>query len=238
MAVASAAVSLTRGVKDEILQWIREGRYPSGSQLPPVTDLTRKLNVSRTVVREALQSLVGMNLVEVRAGLGAYVRTVQPELVANADVVAALLDMDTLIEVARARRAIEGSVARLAASEATDEDFEKMEHALFTIRRAVARNQPMFSLTPAFHLAVASATHNRILEQVVSSFNSLMTAAGEVIERVHAGSTYRRKEYESHARLLKVLRTRDPDAAQKEMEKHVQQTVDMLEKIRKTRSVK
>lgn len=230
--------SLTAGVKEEVLQWIRDGKFPPGSQLPPVNDLATKLSVSRTVIREALQSLVGMKLVDIRPGLGCFVRSVPPEFIVNADVMASLLDMNTLIEVAQARKAIEGAVARLAAITATSEDFEEMESKLSAIERAVKKSRPMFSLTPAFHVTIARATHNQILEKVVSSFNSLMTAAGNVIEQAHFGSDYRKAEYESHARLLEVLRSGDAAKAQTEMENHIQKTVEDLVCIRNAEAQK
>ena len=68
---------------------------------------------------------------------------------------------------------------------------------------------------------------------MVSSFNDLMAAAGEVIEREEFGYRYRAGECESHRRLLEVLKTRDPLKAQAEMEAHIQKTVDLLEAIRK-----
>lgn len=233
--VPSGSKSLTRDVKETLLDWIRQGKYPPGSQLPSVPELVSRLEVSRTVVREALQALVGMNLIDIRPGLGCYVRSVPPDLIVNADVMAALIDMDTLIEVARARKQIEGSVARLAATEATADDFDELETILDKILRLSKKHQPMYSVTPQFHVAVARAAHNRVLEKVVSSFNDLMAAAGEVIEREEFGHPYRAGEYESHRRLLDVLRTRDPFRAQAEMEEHIQKTVDLLVKIQSKR---
>src|SRR3974390_2965935 len=99
--------SLTRDVKEILLDWIRQGKYPPGSQLPSVQELVDRLEVSRTVVREALQALVGMNFVQIRPGLGCFVRAVPPDLIVNADIMAALIDLSTLIEVAQARKVIE-----------------------------------------------------------------------------------------------------------------------------------
>ena len=226
----------TTDVKHILLDWIRQGRYPPGSQLPSVPELVSRLEVSRTVIREALQSLVGMNFVEIRPGLGCYVKTVPAGLIVNADVMAALIDMDTLIQVASARKAIEGAVARLAATAATDEDFENIEGVLDKIRRLAKRNQPMYSVTPDFHVAVAQATHNSVLESVVSSFNELMAAAGEVIEREEFGQSYRNEECTSHCELFEILRKRDPLLAQTAMEEHIQKTVDRLESIRSLRT--
>jgi GntR family transcriptional repressor for pyruvate dehydrogenase complex len=218
-------------VKEIMLDWIRQGKYPPGSQLPSVPELVNRLEVSRTVVREALQSLVGMNFIEIRAGLGCYVKTIPPDLIVNADVMAALIDMDTLIQVAMARKAIEGAVAKLAATAATADDFEEMEAILVRIEKLAKKNQPMYSITPEFHVAVAHATHNKVLESVVASFNLLMATAGEIIEREEVGYQYRIGEYNSHQELYKVLKLRNPARAQVAMEEHVQKTVDALQRV-------
>ena len=222
---------MTQDVKDVLLGWIRDGKYPPGSQLPSVPELVGKLKVSRTVVREALQSLVGMNLIKMRPGLGCFVNSIPSELVLNADVLASLLGIEAIAEVVAARRIIEGGVARLAATTATEEDFEELEQILLKIERAATRNQPMYSLTPQFHVAIARATHNKVLEKIVSSFNLLMASGGALIERENVGSQYRIEEYESHRRLFEALRTRDPEKAQHEMEHHVGATIDMLDGI-------
>jgi GntR family transcriptional repressor for pyruvate dehydrogenase complex len=201
--------------------------------LPSVPELVRKLGVSRTVVREALQALAGMNLIEIRPGLGCFVKSIRSDLVLNADVLASLLGMEAVMDVVAARRIIEGGAARLAAVSASEEDFEEMEEILHKIERAARRSQPMYSLTPLFHVAVARATHNKVLEKIVSSFNLLMASGGELIERKEVGRPYRLKEYESHRDLYEALRSRDPDKAQRVMEEHISVTLDALENIYK-----
>jgi GntR family transcriptional repressor for pyruvate dehydrogenase complex len=224
--------SLTHDVKAVLTGWIRDGKYPPGSQLPSVPDLVRQLGVSRTVVREALQTLVGRNLIVMRPGLGCFVNTLPPELIVNTDVFASLLDIDALIEVAIARRAIEAAVARVAASTANSNDIDNLREALTEIEAVALRNRPMYSVTPAFHVAVARATHNSVLEKTVESFNSLMVRAGEIIEQRNAGEAYRVAEYESHRLLLEAILSGDPDRARDEMEAHITLTVDCLLAVR------
>ncbi len=225
------STSLTQEVKQTVLGWLRDGKYPPGSRLPSVPEMVKQLDVSRTVIREALHSLVGMNLVEIRPGLGCFVNHIPSDLVLNADVVAALLGMEAIIEVVAARRIIEGAVARQVALSATEEDFEDIEESLRQIERTVGKEGAMFSATPAFHVAVARATHNKILEKIVSSFNLLMAAGGALIERHDPRPQYRIAEYESHRKLLEALRTGDPDMAQRAMEDHIGETLAMLMEI-------
>jgi GntR family transcriptional repressor for pyruvate dehydrogenase complex len=226
--------SLTGDVKGTLLDWIREGRYPAGSQLPSVPQLVEQLGVSRTVVREALQALVGMDLIEMRPGMGSYVKSVPPEMIMNADVMAALIDTATMVHVVHARKVLESAVAALAVTQATESDFAAMEAIVEQIGTHATLDQPVFDATPAFHVAVAHATHNPILESVISSFNALMSKTGELLEK-DAGAGYRAQQYSSHRDLLRVFRRRDPEAARRAMSDHVQQTLDDLQRILKER---
>lgn len=223
--------NLTQRVQDTLLSWIRTRKYPTGSQLPSVQELVRHFNVSRTVVREALQSLAGLNLIEMRAGLGCFVKRISPELVINADVMASLLGMESLMDVVSARLVIETGIGRLAAVTATEDDFEEMEDILRRIKRASEKNQPMHSITPLFHIALARATHNLVLEKIVSSFNMLMDTAGILIEDSEVGARYRMQEYESHLYLFEVLKERNSDKMALAMEEHIGRTLATLRQI-------
>jgi GntR family transcriptional regulator, transcriptional repressor for pyruvate dehydrogenase complex len=225
--------SLTHNVRDTMLGWIRDGKFAAGTQLPSVPDLVRQFKVSRTVVREALQALSGMNLIEIRPGLGCFVKSIPSDLVVNADVLASLLDREAITDVVAARKVIEGGVARLAAVTATEEDIERLEEILHRIERAAVRGQPMYNLTPLFHIAIAAATHNQVLEKVVSSFNLVMASGGALIERENKDPDYRNNEYLSHVELFDAICSRDPERAQRTMEAHVTQTLDALEQLPK-----
>ena len=224
--------TLTGDVKGTLLDWIREGQYPPGSRLPSVAELVEQFGVSRTVVREALQALVGMRLIDMRSGMGSFVRAVPAHMIVNADVMASLIDTDTMLHVVRARKLIESAVAALAAVEATEEDFTAMESIVEEIGATANRDQPVFAVTPRFHVAVARSTHNPVLESVVASFNALMARTGELLEH-EAGPAQRAREYGSHKELLRVLRQRDPDVARSAMDEHIQQTLNGIKKLTK-----
>jgi GntR family transcriptional repressor for pyruvate dehydrogenase complex len=222
--------SLTGDVKGTLLDWIREGLYPPGSHLPSVPRLVEQLGVSRTVVREALQALVGMKLIDMRPGMGSFVRSVPAHMIVNADVMAALIDTTTLRHVVSARKVLESAIAAHAVIEATEEDFAAMEAIVEQLRIAATLQQPVFNLTPAFHVVVARATHNPMLESVIASFDALMSKTGKLLD-AKGGNEHRVLEYISHRDLLKVLCRRDPEAARSAMAAHIQCTMDDLDKL-------
>jgi GntR family transcriptional regulator, transcriptional repressor for pyruvate dehydrogenase complex len=226
----TAPPSLTGDVKGILLDWIRGGLYPPGSRLPSVPHLVEQLGVSRTVIREALQALVGMGFIDMRPGMGSFVRSIPAHMIVNADVMAVLIDTETMGHVVRARKVLESAIAALAVLEATEEDFAEIERIVEQLATAAALQQPVFALTPAFHVAVAHATHNPMLESVIASFNALMSKTGKLLE-AKGGNEHRAHEYASHRDLLRVLRRRDPEAARTAMAMHIQQTMDALDNL-------
>ncbi|MBI4473061.1 MAG: GntR family transcriptional regulator [Acidobacteria bacterium] len=66
-------VPLYYQVQHTIAQRISRGEYPPGAQLPPETELSRELGVSRVTVREALRVLAQENMLIKVQGRGTFV---------------------------------------------------------------------------------------------------------------------------------------------------------------------
>src|SRR5687768_2190682 len=62
-------------IAEQITAAIDSGEFKPGQQLPSERDLAQELGVSRPTVREALIALEVAGLVEVKVGVGAFVRT-------------------------------------------------------------------------------------------------------------------------------------------------------------------
>jgi len=68
--------TLTSATVETIRQAIELGHFPPGSQLPPEMELTNRLGVSRTTLREAFRVLENENLIVRKRGLGTFVSAV------------------------------------------------------------------------------------------------------------------------------------------------------------------
>src|SRR5687767_2207765 len=66
--------TLAGRVTDQIKNIIVSGQKLPGDRMPPERELARQFGVSRTVVREAVRSLMAQGLLEVYAGSGTVVR--------------------------------------------------------------------------------------------------------------------------------------------------------------------
>jgi DNA-binding FadR family transcriptional regulator len=153
---------LYRQIADQLAQLIANGEFPAGSRLPAERELAVSLGVSRTSVREAIISLEMSGLVEVRVGTGIFV-TAPPEDAARASRDAG----PGPFELLAARKLVEGEVAALAATTATEDDAAALRQS---VERMTARLDD-FAAREAedrdFHLRLAKATGNSSLELVV-----------------------------------------------------------------------
>ena len=221
-AIPGARETLTNKTVQELISRMKQGILKPGGKLPSQNELVEQLGVSRTGIREALQILAALNLIEIRAGLGCYVKSVSPEYIINADVLSILLEKEAILEVIEARKILEAETAALAAQRGKDEDFWIMEDAVNRIEKAVQRAESVADPAAEFHVAVAKATHNFVLYKLVRSFNHLMAKAGVLVEStVEDPEAFKQHEFTSHRELYQIIRRGDSHKARTAMVKHI-----------------
>ena len=125
---------LYRQIADQIAGLIAAGEFPPGSRLPAERELASKLGVSRASVREAIISLEIGGLVDVRVGTGIFV--VGPKEPSNTHRDAG----PGPFELLNARKLVEGEIAALAASEATDATNRTANSPQFQLLRSIRTN--------------------------------------------------------------------------------------------------
>lgn len=204
---------------DSILDQIKRGLLRPGDRLPSLRELVSQLGVSQTAVREALRSLVGLGVIDLQAGRGAFVQSVSSEILINPEYLFFLLQRETLLHAIEVRRALEVEAIALAAERATAEDMGEMERILRQMERGAKSNETAFRHSPYFHLAIAKATHNPLFVNIVKSFVSLLKQGAVLGEFVPEA---REREYRLHAELYDSIVKRDVREARRRMREHLQ----------------
>jgi len=163
-------------VRDKLVQMIREGQLQEGEKLPPEPQLSAMFGVGRSTVREAVQSLIGLGVIEMRPGRGAYVRRLSlADLVRMVDG-AIRLEYGAALQLHEVRAMIEITGARLAAIRRTDADLGTMREAILRYKFAGHSGQPdrLIDADLAFHEAIVIATHNDVLVTVQQSIRGIL----------------------------------------------------------------
>jgi GntR family transcriptional repressor for pyruvate dehydrogenase complex len=205
--------SLAAALEEQILA----GRLAAGAKLPSERQLAERHGLSRPVVREALRSLVERNLIEIQPGRGAFVRRARLSDAAGRLDALYRRTQPTPRDVVEARTMIEATAAALAAERASEEDLRAMESALTGFERSAGiLDQARCDL--AFHLAVARAAHNPVVETIFGSITGLTV---ELMLRSLADSTVTRVSVPYHRRIADAIHQRDPERARSLMAEHL-----------------
>lgn len=207
-----------QSVADQLFAMIREGAWKVGDRLPSEKELSETLGVGRSTVREALQNLMAVNVIESGAGLRTIIKSPTPREIFRSDLIGHLIGDRAAAELLEARAMIEPDCARLASVRASDDDLDRVEALLDRHAAALAAGEPIHEFGAAFHVEVARCARNRVVESFMTSILDVLT---ERSRRADAIAGARAREVEDHRRLLAVLRARDPDAAREAMLQHI-----------------
>ena len=160
------------------------GRYLAGAALPPEPALGEALGVSRTVVREAVKSLIAKGLVTTGPKVGTHVLPQDQWNWFDPDVIAwqakAGLTPEFLRELMDLRRVVEPAAIRLAAQRATAEDLARIESAFEGMKRAVKDGGDYVTHDLRFHQGLLSACRNRMLIQMSKALGALLRTSFEL----------------------------------------------------------
>jgi GntR family transcriptional repressor for pyruvate dehydrogenase complex len=167
-------------VADELRSMILAGRLMPGDFLQPQKALAARFGVGLSSVREAIQLLAAVGLVESHPGKGTWVRETALNTLFSADEVKARLGALNARQLYEARMVVEAALTRLAAERATPDDIRPIWTALAEMK-AAEDDLAFLRADLDFHLAVARAGHNPLLEQFYHLSRQLLA---EVISQV------------------------------------------------------
>ncbi|WGE34217.1 FCD domain-containing protein [Actinobacillus genomosp. 1] len=208
-------------------QELIDGIYQVGERLPPERDLAEKLNVSRTVIREAIIMLELENLVSVRKGSGVYVIR-QPLSEAQNDDVYEYEDVGPF-ELLQARQLLESSIAEFAAIQANRNDVLRLKEILNQERITLEQNDEDYSADEEFHSAIAEITQNEVLIKMQKELWKYRTNSMWKGLHTHiSDQKYRRKWLKDHENILNSIQRKDPALAKKAMWQHLENVKQKL----------
>jgi len=212
--------NISESIARQIIELISTGEYPPGTKLPPEKELIQQLNVGRSSVREALQALAIMGLVDIRPGLGTFVKEVTDDVSLPASIFAPLINPSNAQDLLEARLLVEPSIAALAAERHTKEEIDAIEDVLERTQNASLRGEPVYPLAARFHVEIARASHNLVFIRFIETIARLFAVRGALMEK---SREYLEWEYDSHFAVFDAIRTREPHRAAEMMQDHVRE---------------
>ena len=159
-------------IADQILWMINSGGYTAGAKPASERIIAEQMGVSRPSLREAICALQIVGLLESRPGDGTYVCFPSATEDLSRQALTVLEECDSPYENMQTRRAMEIGAAQLAIKVATEADLCRPQGGMGRkVRLAAARGifAEYLRYGKEFHLAIARATKNRIIEGITES---------------------------------------------------------------------
>jgi GntR family transcriptional repressor for pyruvate dehydrogenase complex len=232
--------SLSDEIVEQIIDLISRRVLEPGERLPSEKELCLRFGVGRTTIREALRSLAVMGILDGRVGEGTFVSKDNRKYLEKSLQWGFLIDRKSVQDLVETRLMLESQTADAAAARATDENLREIEEALEGMRETLDRPQDYLQHDLQFHLAIAKATQNQILYNLLSMTRGyLQTWISESLSKPSLRKMRARAEssVREHETILQALREHKPAMARQAMTEHIlSSSVDLQAQIDRKRN--
>lgn len=179
-----------------------------GGKAPSERDLAGHFAVSRGQLREALAILAAMQVIERRAKSGIYVKGGVGGIEAMAFFARFGLPLENrqIFEAVELRKIHEIKAAELAASRATEENFDHLRDVLARSEARLRAGEGLDELDQEFHLEIVRATQNTVFVTICTSFYALSQNRLKVYFRSAERSE---QSHQEHLQIFDALLRRD-----------------------------
>ena len=161
---------------------IKTGVLSPGDKLPTQQELATRYGIGRSSVREAINALVVMGLVEVTQGSGTYVKDVAVEEIRKSETIAGnFLESASVYNLMEIREVLECHAVRTAAGVISEESVQRLQAAYRKLEHS--QNEPNLYLKDdiAFHREIANAVNNPDLGALLEAMHVVINKKAPII---------------------------------------------------------
>lgn len=213
---------LSDEVVERLLEEIQQGRWGVGDKLPPERTLMDEYGVGRPSVREGMQRLASMGLVDISHGERATVKALDARsMLGQIDRTARhllLSSPQTHEHLREARLLFEAGMVRIAAEKAGPEDIAMLQACIDRLKEQVGSPTEFIRADIDFHIGIASISGNPIYTALSEAMLSWLAEFHTELLRVPGAELLTIQE---HKRILKQISAGNAEKSEKAMSDHL-----------------
>lgn len=211
-----ASTTLAKQVSEKLMEYIKEKKLNPGERLGTELEISERLNVSRSTVREAIKILVSRNILEVRQGSGTYVSR-RKGIVEDPLGISLISDRFKLTwDLLEFRMMIEPQTAYMAALNALPGQIEELERLCDQMDQMDAENRERVQPDTRFHICIAEASGNLVMPNLIPIIQEAIELFIHYTKREKT-----RETVAAHRDILEGIRRHDPEWARDMMSMHL-----------------
>jgi GntR family transcriptional regulator, transcriptional repressor for pyruvate dehydrogenase complex len=219
-------------VAETIHEMIRNGQLKPGNKLDSVQQLAENFQVGRSAIREALSALKAMGLVEMKQGEGTYIREFEVDQINFPLSTAILMNKKDVLDLLEVRKIIETGAVMVAASRRSETHLKTMETLLNEMKEVQGDEELGEKADLKFHLAIAEASENAMLANLLNQISELMVETMKETRRIwlYSKQTTTTKLYKEHMEIYEAVKSQDQERAMQAMLTHIENVEKILAK--------
>ncbi|SBV95635.1 putative L-lactate dehydrogenase operon regulatory protein [uncultured delta proteobacterium] len=225
-------VPLSHSVANAITEMIfLQKRFLPGDRIPSEVQLAKEIGVSRTSIREAVRLLIAKGVLEIQRGKGTFV-TAAPDVTDGLLGIPMIEDHRLLVrDWFEFRLILEPGAVRMATMQATAEELDTIEHYEQLAAAHLGDNQVFDVADAQLHIAIAKATHNRVIERLVPFLQDSLAEARRRSRYMHTitPDPVAKNAVVTHRQIIHYMRLGDAEGASVAMAYHIKRAMLDLE---------
>lgn len=215
---------LSQSIADTLISMITiEKRFAAGDKLPNENELAAELSVSRTTIREAIKTLAARDIVEIQRGRGTFVTKGALAQKQEMEQLTALkVNAKDLYEM---RLIFEPEAAYLAAERGTETEIRRILEYGRKVEEQIRAEQDRTENEQAFHKAIAQATHNEFMNQLMPILFQAISKGVTLSEQSDKAID---DTLNDHRTIMEFLQQRNAEGAKNAMKIHILHAIKEL----------
>ena len=212
---------------DYIVDQIRSGIWKPGDKIATEVQLVESIGVSRVAVREAIERLVTMSVLNKVRGSGTYVEQKDNMSFMSAAILGA--DADYMLKILEFRKMFDSYNVELFLKYATDEEIELLKQNYQEMVDMKDNMQKFRAIDQRFHDIIANGTRNPMIIQISKTFTDIFEANQD--QMYHKIGPQNAIYY--HGKMLEAIEERNAEVAAIYARMSIEASISRLESQKK-----
>jgi GntR family transcriptional regulator, transcriptional repressor for pyruvate dehydrogenase complex len=214
----------TRALSERIISQISDaiisGGLKPGDRLPAERVMAEQFGVSRTVVRDAIKTLSGRGILQVRRGAGISVTTAEESMMGRLGELSNALPLQGtgVRDLFDVRKVLEAHGAEWAALRRSSHHIDRLKSLLNEARENTDDLDILSTKDAQFHVAIAEASQNLVQVRVMLTLLDLLERARRESLSIPGRPVL---SLDQHQRIVEAIEARDPALAHDAMVEHL-----------------
>lgn len=211
--------NLVNELTDYFAERMLNGSLSKGEQIESDRQLSKKLDTSRSAIREALKVLQIMGMIDIRPGQGTYIASQSTEFFAIPLSWALFLNVDEISYIIEVRNALESKAVELASKSTNEKNLAKLTECFNESTKALQEEnlEKFLEEDINFHLVIAECSENSLIFSLLSTIQNLLK---QISSTGLKSMEEARAVYREHQDIYGAILLNDGRKAKESMKKH------------------